>query len=85
MWDLPGALSVVLLVVDSPVPGLWDATKGCSAYTAPEVPPVSPQKTSDTLTQKSQTAKGLMKEKARMLRGRIIFSIAFFGARNIPQ
>lgn len=76
---------MVPLVVDSHEPGLWDATKGCSPYTAPGVPPVCPQKTSDTLTQGCQTVRSLMKEKAGMTRGRIIFSIAFFGARNIPQ
>lgn len=70
---LPDALSMAPPFVDSHVPGLWGATKCNSPYTAPGVPPVSSQKPSGTLTQRCQTAKDLMKEKACMPRGRIIF------------
>jgi len=76
---------MVPLVVGSHAPALWDVTKGCSPCTAPRVPPVPPQKTSETLTQNHQTAKGLKKEAAHLPRGRITFTIPFFAARNIPQ
>lgn len=52
------------------------ATKGCSPYSAPGIPAVSPWKTFNT--QHHQTAKDLMKGKACMLRGRIFFSSGYF-------